>query len=125
MKMKKLSSLSFVSLCFLSNVLADTVTIDLAKNVKSLSPTLWGIFFEDIGMAVDGTLHSEMVWNGSFEPGFGTDHWNAFGVQANVSVDDSMPISEKNRWCMLATTRYGGGIRNDGYFGMHVERAKD
>ena len=123
--MKKLSSLSFVSLCVLSNVLADTVTIDLAKNVKSLSPTLWGIFFEDIGMAVDGTLHSEMVWNGSFEPGFGTDHWNAFGVQANVSVDDSMPISEKNRWCMLATTRYGGGIRNDGYFGMHVERAKD
>ena len=124
--MKTINTILSVAAIFAASAAsADTVRIDASKKIRDLSPSLWGIFFEDIGMAVDGTLHSEMVWNGSFEPGFGTDHWSAFGLQANVSVDDSKPISEKNRWCMLATTRYSGGIRNEGYFGIHAARAND
>ena len=123
---KKTSLCAFAAaLCCALAANADTVRVDAARKVRDLSPRLWGIFFEDIGMAVDGTLHSEMVRNGSFDPGLGTQYWKAFGLQANVSVDDSKPISEKNRWCMLATTRYGGGIRNEGYFGIHAARAND
>ena len=122
---RKITTLLIVAVLAELVAIADVVSVDASKKVRDLSPTLWGIFFEDIGMAVDGTLHSEMIWNGSFEPGFGTDHWRAFGLQANVSVDDSKPISAKNRWCMLATTRYGGGIRNHGFFGMHAARASE
>ena len=110
-------------LCALAGAAAaDTVKVDAAKVEHGISPTLWGLFFEDIGMAIDGCLHAEMVRNGSFEPGEGTQHWSAFGTRANISVDDSRPVSAKNRWSMLATLRYGGGVRNDGYWGMYAER---
>ena len=113
-----------MAFAFAAAVNADTVTVDASRIEHAISPTLWGIFFEDIGMAIDGCLHSEMVRNGSFEPGEGTQHWSAFGTRANVSVDDSRPLSERNRWSMLATLRYGGGVRNDGYWGMYAERGE-
>ena len=117
-------SIAVAAILLASNGLADVVTVDPTKREHPISQTLWGLFFEDIGMAVEGTLHAEMVRNGSFEPGEGTRHWSAFGTRANISLDDSKPISEKNRWSMLATLRYGGGIRNDGYWGMYAERGE-
>ena len=69
--MKTINTILSVAAIFAASAAsADTVRIDASKKIRDLSPSLWGIFFEDIGMAVDGTLHSEMVWNGSFEPGF-------------------------------------------------------
>ena len=45
----------------------ETITIDLQKPGSSISPTMYGVFFEEINRAGDGGLYAELVWNRSFE----------------------------------------------------------
>ena len=38
-----------------------------ANEIKSdLSPTMWGVFFEDINMGADGGIYAELIKNRSF-----------------------------------------------------------
>lgn len=37
------------------------------KSIASVSPTMWGVFFEDINFGADGGLYAELVKNRSFE----------------------------------------------------------
>lgn len=43
------------------------ITIHGDKPGAAISPTLYGVFFEDINYAADGGLYAEMVQNRSFE----------------------------------------------------------
>lgn len=43
------------------------VTVDAGNAVKTVSPDLYGIFFEDINHAADGGLYAELISNRSFE----------------------------------------------------------
>src|ERR671913_26661 len=43
------------------------LTVFANKPVAEVSPTMWGIFFEDINFAADGGLYAELVKNRSFE----------------------------------------------------------
>ena len=43
------------------------ISIDTAKKINSVSPLLYGIFFEDINYAGDGGLYGELIANRSFE----------------------------------------------------------
>lgn len=45
----------------------DAIMVDVARSESKVSPTMWGIFFEDINMGADGGLYAEMVKNRSFE----------------------------------------------------------
>src|SRR6187551_60118 len=56
-------------------------TVDVKKPTAKVSPTMWGVFFEDINMGADGGLYAELVKNRSFEfytPKMG---WNIGGSQ--------------------------------------------
>lgn len=44
-----------------------TVSVDVNTPTKTVSPDLYGIFFEDINHAADGGLYAELVSNRSFE----------------------------------------------------------
>src|SRR3982751_393382 len=57
------------SILFLSsNAFAQkTLTVLTNKPVCEVSPTMWGIFFEDINFGADGGLYAELVKNRSFE----------------------------------------------------------
>jgi len=44
-----------------------TITISADKPGPQISPTMWGIFFEDINFNGDGGLYAELVKNRSFE----------------------------------------------------------
>lgn len=44
-----------------------SVSVDTEHAVRSVSPNLYGIFFEDINHAADGGLYAELVSNRSFE----------------------------------------------------------
>ena len=46
---------------------AVTLTIQADKPGAKISPTMWGIFFEDINNGADGGLYPERVKNRSFE----------------------------------------------------------
>lgn len=45
----------------------DEIVIDLSGHGADVSPTMYGIFFEEINHAGDGGLLAEMVENGGFE----------------------------------------------------------
>ena len=68
--MKKKNSLLIA--CWLCcGVAAAQVTIDIDANQRGpkISPTHYGIFFEDINHAADGGLYAELIRNRSFEDG--------------------------------------------------------
>lgn len=45
----------------------EVVVVNAAKTEGKISPTMWGVFFEDINMGADGGIYAEMVKNRSFE----------------------------------------------------------
>ena len=95
-----------------------------------VAPDMWGIFFEDIDLSLDGGIYAEMVRNRSFEEGkLGREQneplawWDPVGA-AYLSADVSKPLSPRNRRCVRVEARPGAGIANQGYFGMNVEKGK-
>ena len=58
----------FLILCLLPCLgAAETLTCDVSAPVHAISPTLYGLFFEDINHAADGGLYAELLQNRSFE----------------------------------------------------------
>lgn len=84
---------------------ADTLTVYPDQALHSVSPTLYGIFLEDINCAVDGGLYAEMLKNRSFEnenlwnPQH-ADHWEAWKVgerrDAQLTLESADPLHENN-----------------------------
>src|SRR5512137_2722214 len=72
------------------------LTVHVDQNGPTISPTLYGIFFEEINRAGDGGIYGEMLENRSFE-----DHkdkpvcWTKFGG-ADISLDGSQPLNPRN-----------------------------
>jgi hypothetical protein len=60
-----------------------TITINAAKAGAKVSPTLHGIFFEEISHGGEGDLYAELIQNRDFEesrlPGF--KHSKRFGIR--------------------------------------------
>lgn len=46
---------------------SEVIVVNAAKSEGKVSPTMWGVFFEDINMGADGGIYAEMVKNRSFE----------------------------------------------------------
>ena len=44
-----------------------TITVHADQPGATISPTMWGIFFEDINFGADGGLYPERIKNRSFE----------------------------------------------------------
>ena len=58
-----------------------TLTVAVDKPGHSISPTLYGIFFEDINCSADGGIYAELVRNRNLEDSDKPDHWSvAFAV---------------------------------------------
>ena len=109
---------------------ADSVVkVDTSKALFETAPDLWGIFFEDIDLSLDGGVYAEMVRNRSFEDGNGRrgeltlEYWHPVGG-AEYFLDSSRPLAPKNPPSCCFRGGAGAGIANDGYFGMGVEKGK-
>ena len=103
------------------------IVVDASKARFPVAEDMWGIFFEDIDLSLDGGVYAELVRNRSFEDGLvkfraqGTiGFWSTVG-RATIELDSSKPISEKNRHCGRVEALPGGGVANDGYFGIAVK----
>ncbi len=106
----------------------NVIAVDASKVRFPVAEDLWGIFFEDIDLSLDGGIYAEMVRNRSFEDGLVSyrarreiGYWSTVG-RATLDRDSSKPISEKNRYCGRVESLPGGGIANDGYFGMGIKK---
>ena len=108
---------------------ATTVTVDLGEAKCAAAKDLWGIFFEDIDLSLDGGVYAEMVRNRSFEDGNGKgneltlEFWNPVGG-AEYFLANEKPVSKKNRNYLVFRGEAGAGVANEGYFGYGIEKGK-
>lgn len=62
------------------------ITVDVNKPGHIISPTLFGIFFEDINLSADGGLYPELVRNRSFEDADSLQYWKFTSVDAKAKL---------------------------------------
>lgn len=108
------------------------LVVNADKLLSPVSPTMWGVFFEDINFGADGGLYAELVKNRSFE--FPTA---LMGWRENRSSYDKGRILVINKFTNETNTRYARvtlnkaegsyALSNEGFRGMgfHKESQYD
>lgn len=96
---------------------------------KSISPMLYGIFFEDISYAADGGLYAELIRNRDFEF-TADDHrgwnsqtaWTLKGEGSTLSIETADPLHPNNsHYAVLKTSQPGATLVNEGFDGIPVK----
>ncbi len=96
-----------------------------------ISPTMYGVFFEDINFGADGALYAELVKNRSFEfpdplMGWSEDAWGT--AVGWTRVLDKDPLNPANpHYVHIGTTdaESGYGIATDGFAGIGVRQGEN
>ena len=96
------------------------ITVQLDKSGHPVSPTLWGIFFEDINHSTDGGIYPELVRNRSFEDADQPEGWRISNSTGETAIDSSKPLNSFNRHSLLMKLNGSATIENDGYWGMNI-----
>ncbi len=103
------------------------LTVHADQTGPRISPTLYGIFFEEINCAGDGGIYAEMVRNRSFEDSNKPDHWSLVSPgdgQGEMAIEALEPQEGHNGRCLkltVVTPGEGVGVENAGYWGMAVK----
>ena len=120
--MKRIATFgSALATCFCMGLHAQVnIAVDVAQRGIEISPTLYGIFYEDINFASDGGLYAELIRNRSFEYNAEKpEHWQARG--SNISLVTEGLLNEKQGHALrVETTEPFGGISNQGYWGINA-----
>ncbi|MEO8735476.1 MAG: alpha-L-arabinofuranosidase C-terminal domain-containing protein [Edaphobacter sp.] len=107
-----------------------TLTIDTAKPIAAVSPTLYGLMTEEINYSYDGGLYAELVNNRTFQTnrGPGTANWTilqngnaraAMAIDKTTGPSEALPLSLKLT-VDTAAPKSEAGIVNSGYWGIPV-----
>ncbi len=125
--MKRFMSVVAVAGIFLSGAHANpTITVDASKPGEAISPTMYGVFFEDINFAADGGIYAELVKNRSFEFDKPLRGWT---VLKDEGIDvRTLPMRNKKnprnpRYMRIQIDKEGSGagLNNEGFRGMGVK----
>ena len=97
------------------------LTVNTAHQTNTVSPILYGIFFEDINYAGDGGLYAELIANRSFEyydRENKTDKhkmcWETTG-KCSFEIRNRFPLSDAHAFYAHLEGDSGTGLRNLGY----------
>src|SRR5262245_54270553 len=103
------------------------ISITADKPRHKISPTLWGIFFEDINLSADGGIYPELVRNRSFEDAEKPEFWkltNTGDGKSEITIDSSRPLNPLNRHCLRLKVDGTAQLENEGYWGMDVVKGE-
>jgi alpha-L-arabinofuranosidase len=121
-----LGTIALLGSCARAQEAVGTVTIEADQPGHAISPTLWGIFFEEINFAGEGGLYAEMVRNRSFEESNHTAYWQFVSNRGSVgtmSADASLPLNVTSPTSLKVTRSYDDagsiGVTNEGFWGMN------
>jgi len=118
-----LSSL-FMLLCSLK-AQNNTITIHADQKGANISPTMWGLFFEDINFAADGGVYAELVKNRSFEFNNPFMGWRRLMGRIPRGRLDVFNTGNPNnpRYIQIINNSADStvGIQNEGFRGMGVQ----
>ena len=130
--MKRYLFLLILAICSSGLNAQVSIDIDLNKRGISISPMLYGIFFEDINHAADGGLYAELIRNRSFEEdgphpaGPNPENpeeamaWNTIGQGTTLKrTTENMLNKAQNHAAILNVKTPGGGVTNGGFWGIN------
>ena len=103
----------------------NVMTVHANKIISDVSPTMYGLFFEDINFGADGGLYAELVKNRSFEFTQNLMGWNIFG---NVTLMNDGPFNRNPHYVRLGKSAHPhkhSGIENEGFFGMGLKAGNE
>ena len=97
-----------------------TLNVDASRLKKAIkvSPTMYGIFFEDINFGADGGLYAEKIKNRSFEFPQAFMGWDTYG---NVALREDGPFERNPHYIRLSPSGHAHkrtGLQNEGFFGV-------
>jgi alpha-L-arabinofuranosidase len=109
--------------CWPATAAAVKLTVQARASGIPISPTMWGVFFEDINFGADGGLYAELVKNRSFEfpdPLMGWIKLSPSLAKGNLSVLTDAPLNAKNPHYLRMQSEGAApfGISNEGFRGM-------
>ena len=115
----------FLGMLALSASSQVTIDVDLAAQGHSVSPDLYGIFFEDINHAADGGLYAELIRNRSFEEVYDSEAgivaWKPVGDSQIALTTDGL-LNEAQRHALRVTIgKSGAGVENEGFWGIDAQ----
>ena len=120
MKMKKNLVLCLLAFAFVNLQAQVNIKVDVAQKGIEISPTLYGIFYEDINYASDGGLYAELIRNRSFEyDAEKPEHWKAERSEISLVTDDLLN-GKQGHALLVKSPIPGAGISNPGYWGINV-----
>ena len=101
---------------------------DFSAPKTEVSPSLYGIFFEDINYGADGGLYGELIQNRSFESSYATEGWDkikAKGGKTTLKAKNADSLNENNpHYGELKIDMVGSGAGNKGFGGIPLEQGK-
>ncbi|KYP13917.1 alpha-L-arabinofuranosidase C-terminal domain-containing protein [Flavihumibacter sp. CACIAM 22H1] len=102
--------------------------IDLTAKGAQVSPTMWGVFFEDINLGADGGIYAELIKNRSFEFYQPLMGWKTLGnarKEGSFLVINRGLAAEKNpRFLRVQVNNAQAGdlgLENEGFRGMGLK----
>ncbi len=103
------------------------LTVHADKPGPAISPTMHGIFFEDINYGADGGLYAELVQNRSFEHRENLYAWSkeSRSGEGEMKVESADPLNAANPHYLRLTVKSAGqgfGAANSGFGGIAVAK---
>ena len=106
------------------------ITVQVNKPGHIISPTLFGIFFEDINLSADGGIYPELVRNRSFEDADTLQNWKFVSPDNKSTVSISTadvqarpplpPLNPFNRKSLCIKANGPFKLESNGYWGMNI-----
>ena len=139
MKPKTISAVAlFLTACAVNAQV--TINVDATQKGPKISPTHYGIFFEDINHAADGGLYAELIRNRSFEDDMrGQARMRRNNQQVNTpritawSTKDGVEISltqsnllnsVQHNALNVKVAKQGGWLSNEGFWGINAVKGR-
>ncbi|WEK35028.1 MAG: alpha-L-arabinofuranosidase C-terminal domain-containing protein [Candidatus Pseudobacter hemicellulosilyticus] len=111
-----------------SSAIAQKLVVKTKQPTAGISPTMWGVFFEDINFGADGGLYAELVKNRSFEFFKPLTGWKTVGkklAEGDLLVLNRGEADAANprflRVQARQTVKNDLGLVNEGFRGMGIK----
>jgi len=138
---KLLIAVLFISACSINAQVV--INVDATQKGPKISPTHYGIFYEDINHAADGGLYAELIRNRSFEDdlmGGGRNmrrrggqnnqnegqteprisNWFSVGSASLKLIQENLLNSVQHNALNVMLNKAGDGVRNEGFWGINA-----
>ena len=119
MKIPQIFALSLLAIAKTTDAQV-VINIDANQRGPMISPTHYGIFYEDINHAADGGLYAELIRNRSFEDDSDVYNWFAVGDAKINLVQNNLLNEVQHNALNVVIAGAGDGVRNEGFWGMNA-----